>query len=77
MKSIKFSFLMVLAILFVNCSSDGDTGMSMSDTRMGQSDGENSYTYEDILAVDGYVNVHLSADELETIVAQGDIGSNF
>ena len=63
-------------ILYTFNVVDGNTGMSVSDTREGQGMDEASYTYEDILAVDGYVNVHLSADELGTIVAQGDIGSN-
>ncbi|WP_340153682.1 hypothetical protein, partial [uncultured Marivirga sp.] len=53
---------------------NGNTGMSMTDTR---DDGDgNTFTYNEVLEVDGYVNVHLSADELGTIVAQGDIGSN-
>lgn len=33
-------------------------------------------TYEDLLAFDGYVNVHTSATDLGTLVAQGDIGQN-
>ncbi|MDO9554090.1 CHRD domain-containing protein [Rhodonellum sp.] len=55
---------------------NGTTGLSRTDTRAGMMDGEASFTYAEILEVDGYVNVHLSADDLETIVAQGDIGSN-
>jgi Cu/Zn superoxide dismutase len=35
-----------------------------------------SITYEDLLAFDGYVNVHLSESDLGTLVAQGDIGQN-
>lgn len=58
---------------------DGDTGMSVTnidafdDTDEG--DGE-AVTYEDLLAYDGYINVHLSAEDLETIVAQGNMGAN-
>ncbi len=63
-------------ILFTFNPVNGTTGMSMTDTRAGMMDGEDGYTYEEILEVDGYVNVHLSAEELATIVAQGDIGSN-
>jgi len=63
-------------ILFTFTPVDGTTGMSHSDSREGGMDDEPSLTYADILAIDGYVNVHLSADELETIVAQGDIGAN-
>lgn len=33
-------------------------------------------TFEQLLTIDGYVNVHLSANELSTLVAQGDVGSN-
>jgi hypothetical protein len=29
-----------------------------------------------LLDFDGYINVHLSADKLATLVAQGDIGQN-
>lgn len=32
--------------------------------------------YSDISGYDGYVNVHLSADDLATLVAQGNIGAN-
>ena len=63
-------------ILFTFSPVDGSTGVSMSDTREGGMDGEPALTYNDILGIDGYVNVHLSPDELATIVAQGDIGSN-
>jgi hypothetical protein len=63
-------------IIFSFNPVDGATGMSMSDTRQGNGDDEDSFTYGDILEIAGYVNVHLSATELGTIVAQGDIGSN-
>ncbi|WP_019039005.1 CHRD domain-containing protein [Psychroflexus tropicus] len=63
-------------IIFSFNPVDGATGMSMSDTRQGNGDDEDSFTYADILEIAGYVNVHLSATELETIVAQGDIGAN-
>lgn len=55
---------------------NGSTGMSRTDTRAGMMEGEEGYTYEEVQEVDGYVNVHLSAENLATIVAQGDIGSN-
>ena len=32
--------------------------------------------FENIATLDAYINVHLSADDLDTIVAQGDIGQN-
>ena len=55
---------------------DGNTGMSMTTIR--RKDGEDgmALTYEDIISYDGYVNVHLSMEDLATLVAQGDIGSN-
>ncbi|MFA0963859.1 CHRD domain-containing protein [Roseivirga sp. BDSF3-8] len=53
---------------------DGASGMSMTNIEM--TDGGNALTYNDIIMYDGYVNVHLSASDLGTIVAQGDIGSN-
>ena len=56
---------------------DGTTGMSM--TQVMSLDGEDgdSISYEGLLEFDGYINVHLSAEQLDVIVAQGDIGSNF
>jgi hypothetical protein len=63
-------------ILFTFNPVIGDTGMSMTDTRQGEGMGESPFTYDEILDVDGYVNVHLSAADLGTIVAQGDIGQN-
>ena len=53
---------------------NGDTGMSM--TNVSSLDDGTAFTYADVLEFDGYINVHLSADELGTIVAQGDIGQN-
>jgi hypothetical protein len=53
---------------------DGATGMSR--TNVTSLDGGDNVTYEDLIAYDGYINVHLSADNLATIVAQGDIGVN-
>jgi hypothetical protein len=49
----------------------------MSKSNLSMLDDDTEFGYADVLTVDGYVNVHLSADELGTIVAQGDIGSNF
>lgn len=63
-------------ILYTFNPINGTTGMSKTDTRAGAMDGEDGYTYEEIMEVDGFVNVHLSAEALATIVAQGDIGSN-
>nr|WKN38536.1 CHRD domain-containing protein [Tunicatimonas sp. TK19036] len=53
---------------------NGTTGMSM--TNVATTDDGTAITYEELLEYNGYVNVHLSAAELGTIVAQGDIGQN-
>lgn len=53
---------------------DGDTGISK--TNVSETDAGDAISYTDLLEFDGYVNVHLSADQLDVIVAQGDIGSN-
>ena len=53
---------------------DGNTGMSM--TQVEVLDNNTSITFDEILTFNGYINVHLSATQLSTIVAQGNIGSN-
>jgi len=61
-------------ILYTFGMVNGTTGMIM--TNLSELDDGTSFGYSDILTVDGYINVHLSADELATIVAQGNIGDN-
>jgi len=61
-------------ILFSFNPVDGDTGMSM--TNVAAYDNGGALTYTDLAGLDAYVNVHLSATQLSTIVAQGDIGRN-
>ncbi|MBZ9779579.1 CHRD domain-containing protein [Psychroflexus sp. CAK8W] len=61
-------------ILYTFNPVNGTTGMSQSN--VAALDDETEFGYADVLGVDGYVNVHLSADDLGTIVAQGDIGQN-
>ncbi|MFD3003276.1 CHRD domain-containing protein [Pontibacter toksunensis] len=53
---------------------NGTTGMSKSN--VATLDDGTPFGYDDVLTYDGYVNVHLSATDLATIVAQGNIGSN-
>jgi len=53
---------------------DGTTGISK--TQVGNLDDATPITYTDLLTFDGYINVHLSAAQLNVLVAQGDIGSN-
>lgn len=61
-------------IIFTFNSVDGTTGMSKTNVSM--LDDGTSFMYDDVLMVNGYVNVHLSATDLATIVAQGNIGIN-
>ncbi len=53
---------------------DGSTGKSSTNFNM--KDDNTPISYNDLLDFDGYINVHLSASDLGTIVAQGDIGQN-
>jgi hypothetical protein len=53
---------------------DGASGSSS--TNFSTLDDGTQISYDDLLEFNGYINVHLSADELATIVAQGDIGGN-
>lgn len=62
------------AIAFTFNVVDGDTGIS--NTQVAVLDNGNPTTYDELLTYNGYINVHLSATQLSTIVAQGNIGSN-
>ena len=53
---------------------DGATGKSETVAKA-LNDGT-PVTYEDLLAFNGYVNVHASSSDLGTLIAQGDIGQN-
>ena len=53
---------------------NGDTGMSK--TNVSKLDDQTSFGYSNVLSVYGYVNVHLSAEDLGIIVAQGNVGVN-
>ncbi|MDT0293592.1 CHRD domain-containing protein [Mesonia ostreae] len=53
---------------------EGETGMSK--TNIAMQDGGSAFGYDDVLSYNGYINVHKSATELETLLAQGNIGSN-
>ncbi|NNL08987.1 MAG: CHRD domain-containing protein [Croceitalea sp.] len=61
-----------IAFTFVNVN--GDTGISLTNVAM--LDDETAFGYADILDFDGYINIHLSAENLATLIAQGDIGQN-
>jgi hypothetical protein len=53
---------------------DGNDGKSV--TVVDELNDGTPITYEELIAFDGYVNVHLSDADLATLVAQGDIGQN-
>lgn len=62
------------AILIDITAIDGATGKSET-TVKALNDGT-AITYEELIAFDGYVNVHASSTDLATLIAQGDIGQN-
>ena len=62
------------AIVITFNSVDGTTGISK--TQVATKDDDTSITYTELLDFDGYINVHKSAEDLGTLIAQGDIGSN-
>ncbi|HKK89354.1 MAG TPA: CHRD domain-containing protein [Saprospiraceae bacterium] len=62
------------AILFTFNAVDADTDMSM--TNVAELDDGSAFGYDDLLNVDGYINVHQSANDLATLLAQADIGQN-
>ncbi len=61
-------------IIFSFNPVNGATGISK--THVEVLDDMTPFSYQDVLTVDGYINIHLSADDLATLVAQGNIGSN-
>lgn len=61
-------------ILFTFNPVNGDTGISKTNVAM--LDDDTAFGYDEVLVIDGYINVHLSSDDLSTLVAQGDIGEN-
>ncbi|MBD8487135.1 CHRD domain-containing protein [Echinicola sp. CAU 1574] len=56
--------------------TDVDGASGMSETIVDEMNDGTPITYQELINFDGYVNVHKSASELSTLVAQGDIGSN-
>lgn len=48
----------------------------ISKTNVAKLDDGSPFGYDDVLSVNGYVNVHLSATNLGIILAQGNIGAN-
>lgn len=62
------------AIVLDLATVNGSTGKS--ETVVTTLNSGAAVTYEQLIAFDGYVNVHLSSANLATLVAQGDIGPN-
>jgi hypothetical protein len=52
----------------------GATGKS--ETNVSKLNSGTAITYDELLNFSGYINVHQSADNLATLIAQGDIGKN-
>lgn len=61
-------------IIFTFNDIDGDTGMSQTNVEF--LDNDVPFGYDEVIVVNGYINVHLSATQLNVIIAQGNIGSN-
>ena len=53
---------------------DGNTGLSV--TNISTFDDGSPFNFSSITDLDAYINVHLSANDLGIILAQGNIGSN-
>jgi hypothetical protein len=53
---------------------NGATGVSK--TNVTKFNDDTAVTFDQLLVYNGYINVHLSASRLATIVAQGNVGSN-
>lgn len=62
------------AIILDLNSIDGSSGMS--ETIVTELNDGTDISYSELLMLNGYVNVHLSATELAILIAQGDIGQN-
>lgn len=61
-----------IAVDFKNVN--GATGRSV--TSINQLNNETEITYDELLDFDGHINVHLSSDNLATLIVQGNMGAN-
>lgn len=61
-------------IVFTFNPVNGDTGISK--TNISKLDNGTAFGYEQLIVFNGYINFHVSATNLATLVAQGDIGQN-
>jgi hypothetical protein len=62
------------AIVIDLANVNGVTGKSVKSVT--QLNNGTAITYAQLITFNGYVNVHLSASSLGTLIAQGNIGSN-
>lgn len=62
------------AILLDLTSVNGSTGKS--ETTVTALKNGSPITYDQLINLDGYINIHLSGTDLATLIAQGDIGVN-
>jgi hypothetical protein len=53
-----------------------DCDCEFSTTVVSMLDNGNAISYEDLLTFNGHIKVHKSSNELETVLLQGNIGSN-
>lgn len=61
-------------IIFTFNTVNGTTGISK--TNVSTLNDGTPFLYDDVLTVNGYINVHLSESQLSVLLAQGNIGSN-
>lgn len=57
--------------------NDVDGASGISETTVTQTGDGTTINYEGLLNFDGHANVHLSSSAMSTLIAQGNIGSNF
>ena len=77
MKKLALIVLVTLSSLSVYAQKNGfGLKAGLSSTQVETLDDNTAITYDDILTFNAYINVHLSAAQLGTIVSQGNIGSN-
>ncbi|MCM4171098.1 hypothetical protein DHD32_06380 [Arenibacter sp. TNZ] len=62
------------AVIVTLGSVMGDNGISV--TNVTQANAGDALDYDALLGIDGYINVHLSTEDLDTLVAQGNVGAN-
>tara|TARA_R110000868_G_scaffold284718_1_gene545126 strand:+ start:2014 stop:2475 length:462 start_codon:yes stop_codon:yes gene_type:complete len=59
-----------ITLVSIECNCEEST------TEVSKLDDGTAITFDELITFDGYINVHQSANALETIIAQGNIGIN-